>query len=102
MAKEEFEKNYSKCFKILNTFPSLFSNKMYVIRAGIHQMIIRIANRECPDLRLCCLSSAFWLPTSVRKFRTSTMMYAARRLVTIVHKKSKTISVGAQMLFISF
>ena len=31
-----------------NTFLVLFSNKM-VIRAGIHKMIVRIANREDPD-----------------------------------------------------
>ena len=27
----------------------LFSNKMLVIRAGIHKMLVRIANREYPD-----------------------------------------------------
>ena len=39
---------YSKCSKISNTFLFLFSNKM-VIRAGIHKMVARIANREDPD-----------------------------------------------------
>ena len=34
---------------ILNTFPFLFSDKMLVIRAEIHKMIARIANREDPD-----------------------------------------------------
>ena len=36
-------------FKILNTFLFLFSTKMLVIRAGIHKMLVRIANREDPD-----------------------------------------------------
>ena len=27
----------------------LFSNKMLVFRAGIHKMLVRIANREDPD-----------------------------------------------------
>ena len=33
----------------MNTFLFLFSNKMLVIRAGIHQMFVRIANREDSD-----------------------------------------------------
>ena len=40
---------YSKCSKILNTFLLLFSNKMLVVRAGIHRMLIGIAKREDPD-----------------------------------------------------
>ena len=35
--------------KISNTFLFLFSNKMVVIRAGTHKMLVRIANREDPD-----------------------------------------------------
>ena len=46
-------------FKILNTFLFLFLNKMWVIRAGIHKMLVRIANREDPYLGLCCLSRLF-------------------------------------------
>ena len=38
-----------KCSKISNTFIILFSNKMLVIRAVIHKMPVRIANREGPD-----------------------------------------------------
>ena len=41
--------NYSKCSKISNTFLFLFSNKMLVIRTGIHKMLVRIADREEPD-----------------------------------------------------
>ena len=41
--------DYSKCSKILNTFLFLFSNKMLVIKAGIHKMLFRIANSEDPD-----------------------------------------------------
>ena len=33
-----------KCSKISNTFLFLFLNKMLVIRAGIHKMLLRIAN----------------------------------------------------------
>ena len=41
--------NIGKCSKISNTFLSLFSNEMLVIRAGIHKMSVRIANRKEPD-----------------------------------------------------
>ena len=34
---------------ILNTLLFLFSNKMLIIRAGIHKMLVMIANREHPD-----------------------------------------------------
>ena len=39
---------YGKCSKISNTFflPFLFSNKILVFRAGIHKMLVRLANRE--------------------------------------------------------
>ena len=40
---------YGKCSKISKTFLVLFSNKMLVIRAGIHKMLVRIANGEDPD-----------------------------------------------------
>ena len=38
--------DYGKCSKILNTFLFLLSNKILVFRAGIHKMLVRIANRE--------------------------------------------------------
>ena len=37
------------CSKISNTLIFLFSTKMVVIRAGINNMLVRIANREDPD-----------------------------------------------------
>ena len=40
------DNTYSKCSKILNTVHFLFSEKIWVIRAGIHKMLVRIANRE--------------------------------------------------------
>ena len=40
---------YGKCSKISNTFLFLFSNKMLVFRAGIHNLLVRVANREDPD-----------------------------------------------------
>ena len=40
---------YDKYSEISNTFLFLFSNQMLVIRAGIHKMLVRIANREDPD-----------------------------------------------------
>ena len=54
-----------KFSNISNTFLFLFSNKMLVIRAGIHKMLVRIANREDPDkkqydLGLHCLTRPFW------------------------------------------
>ena len=45
-------------------------NKLLAFRAGIHKTLTRRANRENPDLGLCCLSRPFWQPTSVRNFRT--------------------------------
>ena len=54
---------FGKCSKISNTCYFLFSKKMWVIRAGIHKMHARVANREDPDqtnkqsdLGLHCLS----------------------------------------------
>ena len=39
----------NKCSKILDTFLVLFSYKMLVVKAGIHKMLVAIANREDPD-----------------------------------------------------
>ena len=52
---------YSKCSNFSNTFLFLFSNKMLVIRAGIHKIIFRIAKlgmllQKQSDLVLHCLS----------------------------------------------
>ena len=62
---------YGKHSKILNTF-SLFSNKMLVIRAAIHKMLVRIANMDGPDqtasesdLGVHCMSRPFWQATSI-------------------------------------
>ena len=41
--------DYDKCSKISNTYLFRFSNKMLLIRAGIHKMLVRIANREDHD-----------------------------------------------------
>ena len=35
--------------KFLTPFLFLFSNEMLVFRAGIHKMLVRIANREHPN-----------------------------------------------------
>ena len=40
---------YSKYSKISNTFLFLFSTKKLIIRAGIHKLLVRIANSEDPD-----------------------------------------------------
>ena len=40
---------YTKCSKILSTFLILFLNKILVFKAGIHKMLVRVANREDPD-----------------------------------------------------
>ena len=40
---------YKKGFKVSNTFLFLSLNRIWVIRAGIHKMLVRIANREDPD-----------------------------------------------------
>ena len=41
--------DYGKSSKILNILLFLFSNKMLVISAGTHKMLVRKANREDPD-----------------------------------------------------
>ena len=71
---------YGKYSKILNTFLFLLSDKIWVIRAGIHKMLVRIANREdCGVIRLLlqkqsdqglCLFRPFWQVTNVKNFRT--------------------------------
>ena len=74
------DSSYSKCFAISNTFLFLFSNKMLVIRAGNHKMLVRIANKEGFDqtasslLGFCCLSGPIWQATSVQNFRTYTII----------------------------
>ena len=40
---------YGKCSKISSTLLFLFSNKMSVLRTGIHKILVRIANREDAD-----------------------------------------------------
>ena len=40
---------YSKYSKISNTFLFLFSNKMLVLSAGIHKMLVSIGSRDDPD-----------------------------------------------------
>ena len=47
-----------KCSDILNTFVFLFSNKMWAIMAAIHEMLVRIANRE--DTDQTASSEAVW------------------------------------------
>ena len=41
--------SYVKCSKTSNAFLFLFSNKMLIIMARIHTLLVRIANREDPD-----------------------------------------------------
>ena len=51
---------------MVNTFPLVFSNKVLVIRSGIHKkMLVRIANGEDPGQTNC-----------ERNFRTSTLTYS--------------------------
>ena len=46
---------------------------MLIIRARIHKLLVKIANKEDPDLGLSCLSRPFWEATSVQNFRTFTV-----------------------------
>ena len=66
---------YGRCPEISNIFLFLFSNNMFIIRAKIHKMLVKIPNREDPDqtdLGLCCLSRPLWQATSIQNFRTFT------------------------------
>ena len=63
-----------KFSKISNIILFLFSDKMLVIRAGIHKMLVRIANREDPDqnqfdLGQYCLTRPFWQTNECTKFK---------------------------------
>ena len=52
-------------------------NKCFAIRARIHKMHVRIANREDPeqtDLNVPCLSMPFWQATSVQNFEIFTVI----------------------------
>ena len=68
---------------------------MMVIRAGILKLFIRIASREYPgqtassDLGLPCLNRPFWQATSVRNFRTLT-------IIKNLYFSNKTYDVGTQ------
>ena len=63
---------HGTCSQTSNTFHSLFSKKMLDIRAGIHKLFVRNANREYhdqtaskqSDLDLHCLLRTFWQATS--------------------------------------
>ena len=46
--REDLDQTASSGFLSISSL-FLFSNKMLVIRAGIHKMLIRITNREGPD-----------------------------------------------------
>ena len=46
---EPLELRYHKCSKISNRFLLPFSNKLLVFRAGIHKILVRIANWDDPD-----------------------------------------------------
>ena len=63
---------YGICSKITNKFLFLFSNKMWVIRAGIYKYLVRTASRE--DLGLLWLLKHFFQATCIRIFRTSTIL----------------------------
>ena len=86
---------YGKCSKISNTFLFLFSNKILLIRAGIHKMLVRIANREDPDqtayskvsgLSLHYLCRPFWQATSDPNFRTFSVISMHQHFVTNIHQ----------------
>ena len=69
--------------KIWNTFIFMSLNEILFIRAGIHKMLFRLANREDPDQTdsseavwsgSALLSRPFWQATSGRNFRTFTVL----------------------------
>ena len=58
------------------TLLHFFSNKMLVIRAGIHKCLVRIANREDPDQ-----TRPFSQATRVRNFRAFTVSSGQNNIV---------------------
>ena len=81
--KEEKRKRCCRNVSTVNVlkfqfFFFLFSNNMLVFRAGIHKMLVRIANRKTlirlllkkqPDSGLHCLSGPFSPANSIKNFR---------------------------------
>ena len=93
------------------TLYSLFSAKMLVVRAGIHKMLVRIANRQYPDLTsliwVCAvLLGLFGMATSVRNFRTSTVhlyTYTCIKYMSHILKKKRQPDTGwvvTRLLFV--
>ena len=90
----------SKCSKSVNTFLFLFSNKMLVIRAGIHKCLsemqtgktlIRLLLQKQSDLGLHCLSLSFWQVTSVQNIRTFTGVFFLK-FENIYHMRAQWLS----------
>ena len=77
---------------------TLFSNKMWIIKAGIHRMLVRNANTEYPDkkqsdLGLHCLSC-------VRNFQTSTIVkYKSIQYIFVEPKFLEYRSIYKSMYF---
>ena len=74
---------YSKYFKISNNFLFLFLKKFWFSRLKftIHmseqltgKILIRLLLQKQSDLGLCCLYRLIWAATSVRNFRTFTVL----------------------------
>ena len=66
-----FDREYhGKCSKILNTFPSLFSNKMLVIMVRTLKMIVRITNEQLHEISnnvVCATSKGSDQPAHMRR-----------------------------------
>ena len=73
---------------------------MLVFRVGIHKLLVRIANREDPDLKkksdlgLLCLSLPFWQATSVPNFRTFTVGSDRQKI-----REQKILSINFNICF---
>ena len=88
---------YGNCSKISNTFHFQFSTKLLIIRAGIHKMLVRIANSKDLDLGLSCLYRPFSQETSVHNFGTFTVALN-QTLNQILQKQTSLVRIGSEML----
>ena len=78
--------NYGKCSKITNSFLVLFSNKTSVINAGIHKMLVSIANREDPGSDCFFRSSLIWVfSVCLGLFGTQPMFEISRQFTVHVY-----------------
>ena len=78
--------NTVNVLKFSNTFHALFSDKILIFGAGFLKTLVRIKNREDPNLGLPCLSRPFHQAISVQNF-TFTVVYTSHKVLSVCLKE---------------